>query len=133
MVLLGKNNIGRLFRFGLTGVANTAVYYLFYRLFLLVLPYLAAHLISWAISVVFSFFVNCLFTYKVRPTWKRFFAFPASTLVNLVLTTVGSVVLVQALSFDKRHATLLMGIMAIPFTFAVTTWVLKPDAEVEGS
>ncbi|GEM_PF-676909 len=114
----------RLVRFGLVGVANTAVYYAFYRLGLLLLPYLAAHLVAWLVSVLFSFLMNCWFTYRVPPTWKRLLAFPASTLVNLAFTTVGSMVLVESLGFDERYATVLMGILAIPFTFAVTTLVL---------
>ncbi|MEL4505366.1 GtrA family protein [Luteococcus sp. H138] len=114
----------RLVRFGLVGVANTAVYYLCYRLLLLLLPYLVAHLVAWALSVIFSFFMNCWFTYRVRPTWRRFLGFPLSTVVNLAFTTFGSVILVEVLDFDRRYATLLMGILAIPFTFAVTTVVL---------
>lgn len=127
--------LARLIRFGLVGIANTLVYYVCYRLGLLVLPYLAAHLIAWAISVVFSFFMNCWFTYRVRPTWRRLLAFPASTLVNLAFTTIGSVVLVEQLHVDERYATLAMGILAIPFTFAVTTLVLTKganDPEREG-
>lgn len=114
----------RLVRFGLVGVANTLVYYVCYRLLLLFLPYLVAHLIAWALSVVFSFFMNCWFTYRVRPTWRRFLGFPLSTLVNLAFTTLGSVLLVEGVHVDQRYATLLMGILAIPFTFAVTTMVL---------
>lgn len=113
-------------RFGITGVANTACYYLTYRLFLLFLPYLPAHLIAWAVSVVFSFFMNCWFTFKVRPTLKRFLAFPASSLTNLLLTTVGSVILVDGIRVDERYATLIMGIIAIPFTFLVTAFILRP-------
>lgn len=119
---------GRILRFGITGVANTAVYYLFYSILLALIPYVAAHLIAWVISVIFSFFANCFFTYKIRPTWQRFFAFPVSTLINLLFTTIGSIFLVQVVGFDKRYATLVMGIIAIPFTFAVTTWVLKPES-----
>ncbi|WP_420175919.1 GtrA family protein [Luteococcus sp. OSA5] len=114
----------RLFRFCLVGVANTLVYYLGYRLLLLAMPWFPAHLVAWAVSVVFSFFMNCWFTYRVRPTWKRFVAFPASTLVNLLFTSLGSAVLVELIHFDERYATLVMGILAIPFTFAVTTLVL---------
>lgn len=116
----------QLVRFGLTGVANTVVYYAVYRLFLLVLPYLTAHLIGWVVSVVFSFFMNCLFTFRVRPSWQRFFAFPASSLVNLLFTSVGSVILVSVLGMDERYATLLMGVAAIPVTFGVTAVVLRP-------
>lgn len=117
--------LGQVLRFGIVGVANTAVYYGCYRLFLLVLPYLPAHLIAWALSVVFSFFINCWFTFRVRPTLKRFLAFPATTLVNLLFTTVGSVILVSGLQFDERYATLIMGIIAIPFTFALTRFILR--------
>ncbi|WP_394274854.1 GtrA family protein [Luteococcus sp.] len=116
--------MARLVRFGMVGVANTAVYYLCYRLALLLMVYLAAHLLAWVLSVLFSFLMNCWFTYRVRPTWRRLLAFPASTLVNLAFTTLGSVLLVERLGVDERYATLAMGILAIPFTFAVTTLVL---------
>ncbi|MGO4957204.1 GtrA family protein [Luteococcus sp. Sow4_B9] len=121
----------RLVRFCVVGVANTAVYYLCYRALLLVMAWFPAHLLAWAVSVVFSFFMNCWFTYRVRPTWKRFLAFPASTLVNLLFTSVGSAILVEAIHFDERYATLLMGILAIPFTFAVTTFVLTKGMNAE--
>ena len=116
--------IARVLRFGMVGVANTAVYYAIYRLLLLGLPYLAAHLLAWALSVVFSFFANCLFTYRVRPTWRRFAAFPASTLANVAFTTFGSWAAVHFLGADTRYVTLVMGILAIPLTYAVTTFVL---------
>lgn len=119
-----RTRFHQLLRFGLTGLANTAVYYACYRLLLLALPYLAAHGLAWAASVVFSFFMNCWFTFKVRPTVKKFLAFPASSLVNLLLTTVGSVALVSGLGVDERYATLLMGIVAIPFTFVITAFIL---------
>ncbi|MGA4506392.1 YfhO family protein [Propionibacteriaceae bacterium G1746] len=119
-----KPVVGQVIRFGIVGVTNTLVYYAFYRLLLLALPYLGAHLIAWALSVVFSFFANCWFTYRVRPTWRRFIAFPATTLVNVAFTTFGSVILVSLFSADVRYVTLAMGILAIPFTFLVTRMVL---------
>lgn len=114
----------RLIRFGLVGVANTAVYYGTYRLLLMGLPYLIAHLIAWVVSVVFSFYINCWFTYQVKPTLRRFLAFPLGVLTNLVFTTVGSVVLIELFDFPEAYAPLLCGILAIPFTYAVTTFVL---------
>lgn len=118
--------VAEVVRFGLVGVANTAVYYLTYRLLLLVMPYLAAHVLAWGVSVVGSFLLNCWFTFRVRPTLRRFLLFPASTLVNFVLTTVGSAAVVSGLGWDERYATVLMGIAAIPATFVVTRFVLRP-------
>ncbi|WP_298748825.1 GtrA family protein [uncultured Serinicoccus sp.] len=118
-----------LLRFVVVGVANTAVYYLLYRLLLLGMPYVPAHLLAWSGAVVFSFFANSLFTFGVRPTWRRFLAYPATTLVNLAFTTVGSVLLVEAAGLDERYATLVMGVAAVPVTFLLTRTVLTAGRE----
>lgn len=110
-------------RFGIVGVANTAVYYGVYRLFLMLISYLPAHLIAWAVSVVFSYLMSCYFTYKVRPSWRTFFAFPSTTLVNLAFTTFGTVLLVEAFGVSKLIAPIICGILAIPFTFTLAKFI----------
>lgn len=111
-------------RFLAVGVANTLVYYLAYRLLLLGLPYLPAHLLAFGVGIVFSFFANSLFTFRVRPTWRRFLVFPSTTLANLLLVTLGSVLLVERGWVDERWATLLMTVAAVPVTFLLTRLVL---------
>lgn len=111
-------------RFVLVGAANTAVYYLTYRLLLLGLHYLPAHLLAYGVGIVFSFFANSLFTFRVRPTWRRFLAFPLTTLFNFLVVTFGSVLLVEQAGADERWATLLMTVVAIPVTFLLTRYVL---------
>lgn len=111
-------------RFVLVGLANTLVYYVAYRLLLLVLPYLPAHVLAYGLGIVFSFFANSLFTFGVRPTWRRFLAFPLTTLFNFVMVTAGSVALVEPGWVDERWATLLMTVAAIPVTFLLTRLVL---------
>lgn len=110
-------------RFGIVGVANTAVYYGVYRVLLMFISYLPAHLIAWVFSVIFSYFMSCYFTYKVRPSWKTFLAFPSTTLVNLAFTTFGTVLLVEAFEVSELVAPIICGVLAIPFTFTLAKFI----------
>ena len=118
-----------LLRFALVGVANTFVYYLLYRLLLPVLPYVVAHLLAWAAGMVFSFFANSRFTFGVRPTWRRFLAYPLITLITVGATTAGAVLLVEGARVDERYATLIATVAVIPLTFLLTRLVLTARRE----
>lgn len=113
----------RLVRYGMVGVANAAVYYATYLITLPPLGYLAAHVIGLAVAMVVSFLLHCRFTFGVRPTWRRFLLFPWSQVTNVLATTVGVVGLVH-LGVDVRVAPLIAAVVAVPVTFALTTFVL---------
>lgn len=120
----------QIFRFCLVGVANTGFYYGTYRLFLLMMPYMAAHIVAWCFAIVFSFFMNCYFTFKVRPTWKRFIVFPSTTFANFIITTIGAYILIEHLSVSNKYGPLIASLIAIPITFTLTRLVLgkTPDS-----
>ncbi|MEU2775310.1 GtrA family protein, partial [Streptomyces sp. NPDC007162] len=80
---------GQIITFAAVGVVNTATYYGLYLLFLRYLPYLAAHVIAFVLSMIGSFFLNARFTYRIRPTWRKFLLFPLTNATNFVITTVG--------------------------------------------
>ena len=111
-------------RFAAVGVVNTATYYGSYLLLVQVLPYLVAHVLAFAISMTGSFLLNCLVTYRTRPTWRKFLLFPLTVAANFTITTVGVAVLVELLSVDQRVAPLLAAVVAIPLTFVATRAVL---------
>jgi len=111
-------------RFAVVGVVNTGVYYVTYLMLGVVLHYLAAHLLAIAISMVVSFLLNCLWTFRTRPTWRKFALFPLTNATNYVVTTAGVVVLVEWLGFGERIAPLLAAAVAIPVTFVLSRRVL---------
>ncbi|WP_432171945.1 GtrA family protein [Streptomyces sp. 1222.5] len=115
--------------FALVGVVNTATYYCLYLLFLTWLPYLAAHVLAFALSMVGSFFLNARFTYRTRPTWRKFLLFPLTNATNFVITTAGVYVIVDVLHAGSRFAPLLASAAAIPVTFVVSRWVMLPGRE----
>lgn len=116
------------------GVANTSVYYGSYLMLRLAVPYLAAHLIAIVIAMIGSFFLNCYWTFKTPPTWRKFILFPLGNLTNYVITTVGVVLLVGGLNMDERVAPLVAAVAAIPFTFVLSKKILtreRPTATVK--
>lgn len=120
-------------RFAVVGVINTGVYYGTYLLLSTVLHYLAAHLLAIAVSMVVSFFLNCLWTFRTRPTWRKFALFPLTNATNYLLTTAGVVLLVEWLGVDEHIAPLLAAAAAIPVTFLLSRRVLsgRPAAPVD--
>ncbi|MFI7414492.1 GtrA family protein [Streptomyces sp. NPDC049627] len=112
--------------FAVVGVANTATYYGLYLLFLLRLPYLAAHILAFFLSMTGSFFLNARFTYRTRPTWRKFLLFPLTNATNFLITTAGVYVIVDVLHAGNRFAPLLASAAAIPVTFAVSRVIMLP-------
>lgn len=117
-------------RFALVGAANTGTYYAFYLLLLTRLPYVAAHLAASGLSMVGSFFLNSFFTYRTRPTWRKFLLFPLTNAANLLLTTVGVYGLVDLLHLGSRYAPLLAAAGAVPVTFLVSRAIMLPGESV---
>ncbi|MEU0371125.1 GtrA family protein [Streptomyces sp. NPDC006283] len=119
---------GQMVRFALVGVVNTGTYYGLYLALLTVLPYVAAHVVAFVLSMIGSFFLTSYFTYRTRPTWRKFLLFPLTNAANFVVTTCGVYLLVDVLHFGSRYAPLIAAAAAIPITFVVSrTIMLRPD------
>ncbi|EYT78479.1 GtrA family protein [Streptomyces andamanensis] len=115
--------------FAVVGALNTATYYLLYLLFLTRLPYLLAHVLAFFLSMIGSFFLNARFTYRTRPTWRKFLLFPLTNAANFVITTAGVYVIVDVLHAGSRFAPLLASAAAIPVTFVVSRWIMLPKGD----
>ena len=111
-------------RFVVVGVLNTGVYYACYLPLRTVVYYLLAHVVATVVAMVGSFLLNCYWTFRTRPTWRKFALFPLTNAANYVSTTVGVVVLVEWLSVDERIAPLVAAVAAIPVTFFLSRYVL---------
>lgn len=127
----GPRALGRIVRFGVVGTINTGTYYALYLGFHRFLPYLAAHCLAFVIAMVGSYFLNCYFTFRVRPTWRRFLLFPLSNAANFAITSLGLYVLVGLLHANQTFAPLAAAAIAIPITFVVAQFLLvgKPAAD----
>ncbi|MFF6783269.1 GtrA family protein [Streptomyces sp. NPDC012510] len=119
-----RRTSGQIIAFALVGVVNTVIYYGLYLLFLNGLPYLGAHVLAFALSMTGSFFLNARFTYRTRPTWRKFLLFPLTNATNFLITTAGVYVIVDVLHTGNRFAPLLASGAAIPVTFLVSRMIM---------
>ncbi|MGQ4515212.1 GtrA family protein [Streptomyces sp. DW26H14] len=126
---------GQLIRFALVGGVNTGTYYVFYLALLsgAGLPYVVAHVIAFVLSMIGSFFLNSWFTYRTRPTLRKFLLFPLTNVANFVITTGGVYVLVDLLGMNDTYAPLVAAAAAVPITFVVSRTIMTRPDERAGS
>lgn len=116
-----------LIRFVIVGGINTVNYYVVYLLLLygLHLHYLVSHIIGFLVSFVISYYLNCYFVYRVRPTLKKFLAFPLTQIVNMGMQTLLIFVFVNYFHFKEFIAPFVGLIITIPITFILSKYILK--------
>jgi putative flippase GtrA len=114
-------------KFILVGFFNTLHYYLWYLMFteIFTLHYIISHWVAFLISMVGSFYLNTYFTYRSKPSWKKFFQFPLTYVVNIIVSTSALYILREWFYLSNKLAPLLASGVAIPFTFIISRKILK--------
>ncbi len=111
-------------RFCAVGAMNTWVYYLFFTILNLGLNYFYAHIIAFLISACFSFVLSSIYTFKVPMTLDRALKFPFSFLPNLIISSFGTVIVVENNLLSEDYASFIMMLVAIPITFVFTKFLI---------
>ncbi|HHQ4984129.1 TPA: flippase GtxA [Staphylococcus aureus] len=114
-------------KFIIVGGINTLNYYVVYLLLLKLLhiEYMISHITGFIVAFVISYYLNCYFVYRVKPTWRKFISFPITQLVNVSLQTVLLYVFVSWLNLPVEIAPFAGLIITIPITFILSKWILK--------
>lgn len=113
-------------RFIIVGGLNTVNYYIVYLLLLHIfhIQYLISHLVGFVVAFVISYYLNCYYVYKVKPTLKKFLAFPLTQVVNMVVQTLLIFVFVDFLNFNESIAPFAGLIVTIPITYVLSKFIL---------
>ncbi|SCT20343.1 Putative sugar translocase in surface polysaccharides biosynthesis [Staphylococcus aureus] len=114
-------------KFIIVGGINTLNYYVVYLLLLKLLhiEYMISHITGFIVAFVISYYLNCYFVYRVKPTWRKFISFPITQIVNVSLQTVLLYVFVSSLNLPAEIAPFAGLIITIPITFILSKWILK--------
>lgn len=114
--------------FASIGVVNTAVYLMVYASLNQRIPYLAAHVVGFTVSLVGSFLLNTYLTCRTQPTWQAFLRFPLSGLVTMTVSGALLFFGVHFLGTGKNVTALGAGVLATPLSFLVARWAIDSGA-----
>jgi len=117
-------------RFVIVGCINTGTYYLLYLLFnsLIGWNYLPSHVTAFILSMIGSFYLNSYFTYKTKPTLKKFIQFPLTYVVNITVSTLFLYIFVHFFHLSELISPIISVFFTIPFTFILSGKILKSES-----
>ena len=123
-MLVTKNDIIELFRFGLVGVFATLFHYLVYLLLKQWINYNISYTIGYGLSFVCNFFLTSYFTFKTKATIKKGIGFSGAHLFNYFfqMFLLNSFIY---LKINDSLAPIFVYAIAIPINFLLIRFVFK--------
>ena len=114
-------------RYVVVGCINTLIYYISYLVFMNIFnfSYRISFVAGYVISIIFSYFLNTYFTYKEKPSLKKFLLFPLTYIPNFIIQYIGMILLVDHFNMNRKLAPIITAIVATPITFFVMRYVIK--------
>lgn len=120
-------------RFLLTGSINTAACWAVYLLFNLFLPYAAAYTVAYAFGMVFTYYMNTRWVFKVPMKWGTFMQFPVIFVIRYLLDLSVLYALVTHLHCPETFAPLVTIALTMPLGFLMSRFVLLRQSHEQGS
>lgn len=124
-------------KFGIVGVSNTAVYYIFYSgLVYIKVSYLLANIVAAIVSILNSYFWNNRYVFKMEKNEKRniwgtliktFLAYAGTW---LVLSNIILVFFVEIIRVSEYIAPIFVLFITVPLNFVINkVWAFKPQKD----
>ena len=134
-----KNALLQFVKFGIVGASNTALSYVLYLLTLLILKpfvfkwdYIAGNLISFFLSVLWSFYWNNKYVFTVEEGKKRNWVlaliktYISYAFTGILLTNLLSVLWIDVLGINKTIAPLINLVISVPLNFLINKfWAFR--------
>lgn len=122
-----RGNLVEFVKYAIVGCINTADYYLSYLVFIDIFKfsYRISFVLGYVVSILGSYFLNTYFTYKQKPSVKKFLIFPLTYIPNFIIQYLGIILFVDRLNMSSKVAPVITAIVATPITFFVMKYVIK--------
>lgn len=123
-MLVTKNDIFEIFRFGIVGVIATLIHYFIYLVLKQWINYNIAYTIGYALSFICNFFLTSYFTFKTKATIKKGIGFGGAHLFNYLFQMLLLNIFIY-LKVNETLAPIFVYAIAIPINFLLIRFVFK--------
>lgn len=76
-------------------------------------------ILGYVLSLVMSFFLNCRYTFRKKPTVRSFLRFPVSYVPNFAVQYISVRLLADRLSVNPTLSYLIAAVCAVPITYVI--------------
>ena len=120
---LGGKSLGQVIRFGIVGVAATAIQAVLYQVLVGWLRAELANAIAYVVSFIFNYVASTRFTFRVKSSARRGAGFLFSHLINFTLQTLILHLSIR-LGLTERWAMVPMFVITVPVNFLLVRFFL---------
>lgn len=122
-----KARIIKLTKFLIVGAINTGLTYSLYFVLQLFLFYQVAYTIAYIVGVLFSYWFNAVFVFRVPPSWVGLMLYPLVYIAQYLLSVIFLTLLVEYFRIQQQFGPLLIVALMIPATFFISRWIIESD------
>ncbi|CAH1223444.1 GtrA family protein [Paenibacillus sp. JJ-223] len=112
-------------KFVISGGLNTLATYLMYLFLLMFLNYSLAYSISYVAGIFLSYYLNTVFVFKEKVSFKKFLKYPIVYLVQYAVNMLLLYVLVEYVQLYVEIVPLISMVVTIPVTFLLSKMIIK--------
>ena len=120
---LESKSLGQVIRFGIVGVAATAIQAVLYQVLVGWLRAELANAIAYVVSFIFNYVASTRFTFRVKSSARRGAGFLLSHLINFTLQTLILHLSIR-LGLTERWAMVPMFVITVPVNFLLVRFFL---------
>ena len=120
---LGGKSLGQVIRFGIVGVAATAIQAVLYQVLVGWLRAELANAIAYVVSFIFNYVASTRFTFRVKSSARRGAGFLLSHLINFTLQTLILHLSIR-LGLTERWAMVPLFVITVPVNFLLVRFFL---------
>ncbi|HQQ62875.1 MAG TPA: GtrA family protein [Pseudomonadales bacterium] len=117
-------------RFLFTGSVNTAAAWMVYLLLNMFLPYGVAYGFAYSFGIVFTYYLNTRWVFKVPMKWKTFMQYPLISAIRFCVDLSLMSALIRFAHCPEAYAPIATLVFTTPLSFLMSRFVLKRKQEV---